>query len=167
MQFSFVHTFQESEQKIFFAYTYPWSILDNDKYLERFFKEHGDRPDLYLHKELCINSPEGRKIEYITMTSTLHMKKTKEPQLLGLFPKEDRPYQFDDKKYIFISSRVHPGEVPASHMLNGILRYLSMQNPNDPRVKLLLDNFVFVIIPILNPDGVYRGHYRVNTYGQN
>jgi hypothetical protein len=37
----------------------------------------------------------------------------------------------------------------------------------DPRAKILRDNFVFVIIPLLNPDGVARGNYRVDTLGQN
>jgi len=60
-----------------------------------------------------------------------------------------------------LTSRVHPGETPGSHVLNGILKYLLKSK--DKRANLLLDNFVFVIIPILNPDGVYRGHYRVDT----
>ena len=33
--------------------------------------------------------------------------------------------------------------------------------------KVLLDNFVFYLFPILNPDGVGRGHYRVDTNGIN
>jgi len=33
--------------------------------------------------------------------------------------------------------------------------------------ELLRKNFVFKIIPILNPDGVYRGYYRLDTKGQN
>lgn len=40
-------------------------------------------------------------------------------------------------------------------------------NPTDPRAKVLRDNFVFVILPILNPDGVYRGNYRTDYSGQN
>jgi murein tripeptide amidase MpaA len=31
----------------------------------------------------------------------------------------------------------------------------------------LRDNFVFYIFPIFNPDGVARGHYRVDTNGIN
>ncbi len=64
-----------------------------------------------------------------------------------------------------ISARVHPGEVPASHVLNGLLRFLL--DKNDIRSKAARENFVFLIIPILNPDGVYRGHYRADTHGQN
>jgi hypothetical protein len=30
-----------------------------------------------------------------------------------------------EKKCIFISARVHPGEVPSSHVMNGILKKLS------------------------------------------
>ena len=54
---------------------------------------------------------------------------------------------------IFISSRVHPGETGASHMFNGFLDILS--DFSNPQSKLLLKNFVFKIIPALNPDGVY------------
>lgn len=33
--------------------------------------------------------------------------------------------------------------------------------------RILRDKFIFYIIPILNPDGVARGHYRVDTNGIN
>jgi murein tripeptide amidase MpaA len=37
----------------------------------------------------------------------------------------------------------------------------------DPRAMALLNNFVLKIVPMLNPDGVARGHYRFDTLGQN
>jgi len=66
---------------------------------------------------------------------------------------------------VFVSSRVHPGEVPASHIMHGILEYL--QRLEDAQVIRLLDQFVFKIVPIINPDGVSRGHYRLDSLGQN
>jgi len=56
------------------------------------------------------------------------------------------------KKIVFISARVHPGEVISSYILDGIIEYL-LRN-DDIRSKYLRDKYVFKIIPMLNPDGV-------------
>jgi cytosolic carboxypeptidase protein 5 len=60
---------------------------------------------------------------------------------------------------------VHPGESPASYALEGIIEFLL--NKNDLRAFLLRKFFCFMIVPMLNPDGVYNGHYRMDTFNQN
>ena len=36
---------------------------------------------------------------------------------------------------------------------------------DDTKAKLLRDNFVFKIFPMINPDGVIHGNYRSNISG--
>ena len=64
-----------------------------------------------------------------------------------------------------LTSRVHPGESPGTIAFNGMIKFLL--ESGQYRAKILLNKFVFVLIPMLNPDGVYRGHYRIDTQGNN
>lgn len=64
-----------------------------------------------------------------------------------------------------ITSRVHPGETPSSFALEGIIKFLL--NKTDARAALLRNFFVFQIVPMLNPDGVYHGHYRMDINNNN
>ena len=52
---------------------------------------------------------------------------------------------------ILITARVHPGETNGSWMMKGFLDYITS---NDADANTLRDNFIFKVIPMLNPDGV-------------
>ena len=114
----------------------------------------GLRPEgVYYHRELLTRSLEGRRIDLITISGTNQMERSTEPRLpLPLLPEgAERPRSFHGKKVVLISARVHPGETPASHVLDGLLAFLL--RGNDPRAAALRQRFVFKLIPMLNPDG--------------
>jgi murein tripeptide amidase MpaA len=66
------------------------------------------------------------------------------------------------RRAIILTSRVHPGESNASFIMHGTLEYLISE---DEGALYLRNNFVFKIIPMLNPDGVIVGNYRCSLSG--
>ncbi|CAB1446525.1 unnamed protein product [Pleuronectes platessa] len=67
-----------------------------------------------------------------------------------------------EKKLVFLTSRVHPGESPASFICQGVIDFLVSQHPV---AQILRDHVIFKIVPMLNPDGVYLGNYRCSLMG--
>uniref|UniRef100_A0A336LX69 CSON004345 protein n=1 Tax=Culicoides sonorensis TaxID=179676 RepID=A0A336LX69_CULSO len=145
----------------------PESGLDNIKE-EKIEKPSIDLNDeIYYHRELLIRSYEGRRIDLITISSFHGITEKREDRIQHLFPEflTPRCHVFKDKKIIFISSRVHPGETPASFVLNGFLNFL-LEKKNVV-AQTLRKMYVFKIVPFLNPDGVFNGLYRSDVLGHN
>jgi len=169
---TFKHKFDSSEdEEVFFAFCEPYSVADQAACLERIEAELARDTEkaekIYYKRECLCYSLQRRKLDLITITSHDGASTDLEDRLPGLFPDttNPRPPIFQNKKVFFISSRVHPGETPASHMFNGILGFLLRSK--DPRAIAARKHFVFKLIPILNPDGVSLGHYRMDTLGRN
>ena len=70
---------------------------------------------------------------------------------------------FKSKKYVVITCRIRPGEAPASYLLEGLVHSL-LQDLDESRAAL--DNYIFVIYPMLDPDAVAHGHWKTDLKGK-
>lgn len=173
-QLFFEHSVDVASDQLFFAFTYPYSYSQVQSELQVYDETHvnalDDPTSIFYKRELLTSSIDGRRIDLLTITSAAGRRDYEyEPLLSGLFPDSkhttDRSPVFVGKEVIFISSRVHPGEVPAQHAFKGILNLL--MDPLDLQARELRARYVFKLIPMLNPDGVYRGHFRMDQLGNN
>ncbi|XP_056873745.1 cytosolic carboxypeptidase-like protein 5 isoform X3 [Takifugu flavidus] len=178
-QFILSFTHRQSEVRgatTFFSFCFPFSYGECQEMLDQFDKSFLDAAQLtpnsapstvYYHRELLCNSLDGNRVDLLTVTNCSGMQEEREPRLPKLFPDASTPraHCFPGKKVFFLSSRVHPGETPSSFVFNGFLNLILRKD--DPRAHVLRNMFVFKLIPMLNPDGVVRGHYRTDSRGVN
>uniref|UniRef100_H0ZXI6 Cytosolic carboxypeptidase-like protein 5 n=1 Tax=Taeniopygia guttata TaxID=59729 RepID=H0ZXI6_TAEGU len=174
---SFVHRFLEHRgATTYFAFCYPFSYTECQDMLAqldgrfqdcRHMSPSSPLDSVYYHRELLCHSLDKLRVDLLTITSCHGMQEKREPRLDKLFPDTStpRPRCFTGKRVFFLSSRVHPGETPSSFVFNGFLDFILREE--DPRAQMLRRMFVFKLIPMLNPDGVLRGHYRTDSRGVN
>ncbi|XP_016522006.1 cytosolic carboxypeptidase-like protein 5 isoform X3 [Poecilia formosa] len=160
----------------YFSFCYPFSYSECQEMLQQLDESYPNAAQLspssapgtiYYHRELLCNSLDGNRVDLLTVTNCAGMWDERETRLPKLFPDTNtpRPHRFPDKRVFFLSSRVHPGETPSSFVFNGFLNFILRRD--DPRAHTLRSMFVFKLIPMLNPDGVVRGHYRTDSRGVN
>ena len=140
---TFTYTFL-SPCKVYFAHSFPYTYSDLKKYLG-FLEENPRISGIMDRKELC-TSIAGNVCECITITNKVNEMNCPGPL----------------KPAIIISSRIHPGESNSSYIMNGVIDFLVSENFE---AKMLRDNFVFKLVPMLNPDGVVHGNYRCSLIG--
>ncbi len=163
LQFS--HTFASPSDRVFFAFCYPFSYKDCQERVDALFSKQLLNGKIYMHREVLVESLGGREVELLTISSFDGISHLRESSIPDLFPRASaRPFVFPGKPVIFLTARVHPGETPGSHMLNGVLDWVLSETPQGEELRR---NFVFKVVPMLNPDGVARGYFRLDTKKQN
>ncbi|XP_067840475.1 cytosolic carboxypeptidase-like protein 5 isoform X2 [Heptranchias perlo] len=174
---SYTHRFLEYRgATTYFAFCFPFTYSECQEMLmqldEKFqyckhLTSRSPADTIYYHREPLCYSLDKLRVDLITITSCHGMMVEREPRLEKLFPdySTSRPHQFSGKQVFFVSSRVHPGETPSSFVFNGFLEFILRSD--DLRARMLRRMFVFKLIPMLNPDGVVRGHYRTDSRGVN
>uniref|UniRef100_A0A3Q0RES4 Cytosolic carboxypeptidase-like protein 5 n=1 Tax=Amphilophus citrinellus TaxID=61819 RepID=A0A3Q0RES4_AMPCI len=170
---SFTHRLLEVRgATTYFSFCYPFSYTECQEMLQQLDESYPNAAQLspstvYYHRELLCHSLDGNRVDLLTVTNCSGMQDEREVRLPKLFPDTNtpRPHRFAGKRVFFLSSRVHPGETPSSFVFNGFLNFILRRD--DPRAHALRNMFVFKLIPMLNPDGVVRGHYRTDSRGVN
>ena len=142
LTFSFdVSQITTKNKYIYFSYCYPYSFSQLDSYLS----------SLNNYKDILRFDEIGKSLE----GNSLHM--------LIITNFTDSFDELANKKSIIFTARVHPGESNGSYVIQGVIEYLLS---NEPGAKNLRKNFIFKIVPMLNPDGVIRGNFRMNILGK-
>ncbi|KAL0489181.1 cytosolic carboxypeptidase [Acrasis kona] len=127
-------------KKMFFCHCYPYTYSDLCSYLEDVKLKINK--NIVLIDQVLSKTVDGRDCKLLTVTSS----------------GDD-----SNKQGVVITARVHPGESNASYMMKGVLDFLLS---DDEQAQALRNLFVFKIVPMLNPDGVFKGNYRCNSIGQ-
>ncbi|MBW3629462.1 MAG: hypothetical protein KY464_09210 [Gemmatimonadetes bacterium] len=94
----------------------------------------------YVRLEEISRSGEGRPITLVTITDP------RTPQ--------------EGKKTIFVQALQHSGEDAGGFFVEGMIRFLLS---DDELARRARERFVYRIVPVMNPDGLYRGVTRFNA----
>ena len=142
LSFSFdLNKINTNEKYIYFAYCYPYTFTQLDSFLT----------SLNNYKDILRFDQIGKTLK----GNSLHM--------LIITNFNDTFDDLANKKAVILTGRVHPGETSGSYVLKGVIEFLLS---NDPVAKNLRNNFIFKIVPMLNPDGVIHGNFRMNFLGK-
>ena len=124
--------------------------------------------DAFVARELLTLSLDQLRVDLLTISGTNGMDFTRTLPSPSTSIDAERPIAFEafaSKQLVLLTSRVHPGETPANHVLQGMLDFLL--HPTDARACTLRKHFAFLVVPLVNPDGVVRGNTRADPQGQN
>lgn len=124
--------------QVWIARFFPYTTRD----LDGFLATHAASPYLAVHT-LALSPASQVPIQLLTIA---------DPPASGRVA--------DDRRYVWIQARSHPGETGSSFLLEGLIARLLA---DDESGRALRARYVFEIVPIHNVDGVILGNYRSNA----
>lgn len=126
---SFAFIFDREDDVYQFALTYPYSYSRLQSYLSVLEQKFP------LQRESLANSVQQRRLELITFDEV------KKPEIV-------EPGK-NSIRVVVVLSRIHPSESPTSIVIQGLIEFLAIAN--HPIAKLLRENVVFKILPMVKP----------------
>ncbi|XP_043410662.1 cytosolic carboxypeptidase 4 [Prionailurus bengalensis] len=147
---TFVVNFPHNEDACYLAYHYPYTYTALMTHLDILEKSVNPK-QVYFRQDVLCQTLGGNSCPLVTITAMPESDSA------------DHLEQFRQRPCQVITARVHPGESNASWVMKGALEFLVS---SDPVATLLRENFIFKVIPMLNPDGVINGNHRCSLKGE-
>lgn len=139
---TFTYKFLYADDKVYFAYSHPYTYTDLMKYLVAL--ENNSSINNNFSRRLLCKSIGGNRCDYLSITSP------------------DIPEYMKNRKGVVFTARAHPGETVSSWVMHGVIDFLT---GNSKEAELIRNHFIVKVVPMLNPDGVINGNYRTNLAG--
>ncbi|XP_064312273.1 cytosolic carboxypeptidase 4 [Phalacrocorax carbo] len=149
---TFSITFPHKDDVCYLAYHYPYTYSTMMSHLDVLEQNRNPKKVYWRQQTLC-QTLGGNPCPLLTITAMPDSKKRGDLEQFC---------HFDNRPYVFLMARVHPGESNASWVMKGTLEFLVS---GDPIADLLRKCFIFKIVPMLNPDGVINGNHRCSLSG--
>ncbi|XP_073489632.1 cytosolic carboxypeptidase 1 [Aquarana catesbeiana] len=147
---TFTVTFPHKDDVCYFAYHYPYTYSTLKMHLQKLDSLHNPQ-QIYFRQDVLCETLAGNGCPVVTITAMPESNYY------------EHVYQFRNRPFIFLSSRVHPGETNASWVMKGTLEFLM---GNSVTAQNLRESYIFKIVPMLNPDGVINGNHRCSLSGE-
>ncbi|KAA0187412.1 Cytosolic carboxypeptidase 4 [Fasciolopsis buskii] len=154
----------------YLAYHYPYTYTRLLSDIARWKKEaeRTDSNPVYFRVQSLTSTLLENPVPVLTITakSLLTDDKSTPDQLArlsvsasevdGCKPMPDRSFytRSSIRPYIFLTARVHSGETNSSWVMQGLVNHLVSDHPVAVQAR---QQFIFKIVPMLNPDGVICG----------
>mmetsp|Transcript_44773 Transcript_44773/g.101340 ORF Transcript_44773/g.101340 Transcript_44773/m.101340 type:complete len:493 (-) Transcript_44773:1053-2531(-) len=133
------------------AFSYPYSFYRLQQFLdcidER--KEQLESDGVAYHRSRLCLSADGLRVDMVKIAQ-------------GDSVELESPDAFAGRSVVLVSARVHPGETPSSFVCEAMIDFILGKSQIAEELRR---RHIFVFIPMLNPDGVFRGHYRTDGCG--
>ena len=172
---SFDYTFPYPCDTVYFAHCFPYTHTDLMRDLAHY--QEDSRTKTYFRVDTLCETLAKNPCPVVTITSDIDsyppweheyakmMKSAAGRRMMRI--KESRDDEDScvirrKKRAVVLTARVHPGESNGSFMLKGALEFLL---GHSKEAKILRKEYVFKLIPMLNPDGVVYGNYRCSLLG--
>jgi hypothetical protein len=161
---SFTYEVENDDDECYFAYCYPYTYTDLQRYLDNIQSNEISNHTHNLNTK-SMNHKNNKHVKSTILKRSL-LCNTIAKNRCDLLTITNPAATIEDLKkrsVILISARVHPGETNASFIMHGIIEFL--MNKTNEQANILRNNYIFKIIPMLNPDGVVNGNYRASLAG--